>query len=50
MENKRISTTFAIDKELLEIFKRICQDKSINRSRLIEKYIEEFVKNEEKNK
>jgi len=51
--NKRVSTTFAIDADLLEEFKRICQEKSINRSRLIEKYIEEYVKiinEEEKNK
>jgi metal-responsive CopG/Arc/MetJ family transcriptional regulator len=41
---KRTTRTYTIDDELYKEFEKIIKEKSINRSRLIENFIEEFVK------
>lgn len=45
---KRTTRTYTIDDKLYEQFDKIIKDKSINKSRLIENFIEEFVKNNTK--
>jgi metal-responsive CopG/Arc/MetJ family transcriptional regulator len=42
---KRSAQTYSIDDELYEIFNRIVKEKNINKSRLIESLIKDFVKN-----
>jgi len=48
---KRTTRTYTIDDRLYEEFEKIIKEKSINKSRLIENFIEEFIKknNKEKN-
>ena len=42
---KRTTRTYTIDDKLYEQFEKIVREKSINKSRLIETFIEDFVKN-----
>ena len=42
---KRSAQTYSIDDKLYEIFDKIIKEKNINKSRLIESLIKEFVKN-----
>lgn len=42
---KRTTHTYTIDDKLYEEFEKIVREKSINKSRLIETFIEDFVKN-----
>jgi metal-responsive CopG/Arc/MetJ family transcriptional regulator len=41
---KRTTRTYTIDDKLYEKFEKIIKEKSINKSRLIENFIEDFVK------
>lgn len=43
-KTKRKSVSYNINVELIEIFNKICDKKAVNKSRLIENYIDEFVK------
>lgn len=44
---KRTTHTFSIDDELYEIFMKIIKDKKINKSRLVESFIEEYISKSE---
>jgi hypothetical protein len=46
---KRTTRTYTIDDKLYEKFEKIVKDKSINKSKLIENFIEEFVRKENLN-
>lgn len=46
---KRTTRTYTIDDELYKEFEKVIKEKSINRSRLIENFIEDFVKNYKSN-
>jgi len=46
MIKNKIRQNFSIDKEISKEFKKICDEKSINMSKLIEKFMKEFIKKE----
>jgi len=45
MIKNKIRQNFSIDKEISKEFKKICEDNSINMSKLIEKFMKEYIKN-----
>ena len=48
MKGKRATIQFRIEQELKERLERIAEEKALNISALLRKWIEEFVENEEK--
>ena len=44
MIKNKIRQNFSINKEISKEFKKVCEEKSINMSKLVEKFMKEYIK------